>query len=121
MGQALMWADRAQTERELFTWRENRLWVSEDIVLGRHPAVQMKEWEEDAHLEVAWSGEESEWEPMGREFGGQGEKSEPSSMSGEWGTNSNANWLCTVVPNKLNILGCDDEGDNLLLQAKDPP
>lgn len=63
--------------------------------------MQMKEWEGGTHMEVAWSGKESECEPnekgvspcvgAGREgtrLEGQCEKSEPSSVSEECGANS---------------------------------
>lgn len=63
--------------------------------------MQMKEWEGGTHMEVAWSGKESECEPNekgvglcvgagrgGKRLEGQCEKSKPSSVSGEYGANS---------------------------------
>lgn len=43
--------DRSQTEREMSTWRGDQSGFQRPAVLRKHPAVQMKEWEEGAHMQ----------------------------------------------------------------------
>lgn len=112
-----MQVDRPQTEREMSTWRKKRknkkqLWVSEDNCIEETSSIVDKRQEDGAYMEVAWSGEESECGPVRRESGGGGmqcEKSEPSNVSGKWGTSSNGKLVIYQGAEKIKYI--KDNGD----------
>lgn len=62
-GKVLLWGDRPQTEREMSTWRGDQCGFQRPVVLRKQPAVQIKEWEEGAHMEEPGGGKSQSMSP----------------------------------------------------------